>query len=310
MAKGNMLLGYSRGSVGDVTFSRVKGQQVQRARNRNPLNPKTPSQMWQRAKLASALNMYKLTRSGVYDFAFEDRTSRESDYNAYMRHNIARIVPLRKSSASAGMMPPASVIMSVGSLDSIDIEVDDNGDGYIMGADLVDTSLEASDIPSSGTLTVAGLYDILHRVYGMQEGDVVSVICYYVKEVDYSDTNPWVAVNGSQLVCQTSQEVLSATDTDAVSDAFNITKDAAPGDVAMIVAPTLSDYVCAGIAVIWSRPSSDGLRVSTSELHICNTFKSIYTAISDGGESYDEYRESVLQSWSASDVAYLAGGGD
>ena len=41
MAKGNMLMGYSRGSVGDVTFARIKGQQIARARNRNPKNPKT-----------------------------------------------------------------------------------------------------------------------------------------------------------------------------------------------------------------------------------------------------------------------------
>ena len=41
MAKGNMLLGFSRGSVGDLTFYRRNSQQVTRARARVVKNPKT-----------------------------------------------------------------------------------------------------------------------------------------------------------------------------------------------------------------------------------------------------------------------------
>lgn len=48
MAKGNMLLGMSRGSVGDVTFYRSGGSQRARARNRKPANPMTVRQQTQR----------------------------------------------------------------------------------------------------------------------------------------------------------------------------------------------------------------------------------------------------------------------
>lgn len=48
MAKGNLFLGFARGKVGSVVFSRVDGEQVSRARNRSPRNPKTPLQLLQR----------------------------------------------------------------------------------------------------------------------------------------------------------------------------------------------------------------------------------------------------------------------
>ena len=51
MAKGNLFLGMGRGSVGDVTFYRADGQQLSRARNRKPRNPKTNAQLIQRASV-------------------------------------------------------------------------------------------------------------------------------------------------------------------------------------------------------------------------------------------------------------------
>lgn len=88
MAHGNMLLGYSRGSVGDVTFTRTNGQQIARARNRRPKNPRSNSQMAQRSLFASAVKMYQLAVANFFRFAFEDRKPHESDYNAFMRHNV------------------------------------------------------------------------------------------------------------------------------------------------------------------------------------------------------------------------------
>lgn len=88
MAHGNMLLGYARGSVGDVTFTRTNGNQVARARNRRPKNPRSNSQMAQRSLFASAVKMYQLAVANFFRFAYEDRKPHESDYNAFMRHNV------------------------------------------------------------------------------------------------------------------------------------------------------------------------------------------------------------------------------
>ena len=70
MAKGNMFLGMSRGSVGDVTFYRNRGNQVARARNRQPANPKTEAQVIQRMILATASRAYSRMK-GIVDHSFQ-----------------------------------------------------------------------------------------------------------------------------------------------------------------------------------------------------------------------------------------------
>lgn len=57
MAKGNLFLGFARKKLGDVVFYRANGEQISRARNRNPKNPKSAKQAVQRMVLATAAKM-------------------------------------------------------------------------------------------------------------------------------------------------------------------------------------------------------------------------------------------------------------
>lgn len=117
MAKGNMLLGYARGAVGNLVFSRVKGNEVTKARNRQPANPKTSKQVYQRAKFLNAVNFYKRGVQNLFKFAYEDKTQQESDFNAFMRHNVSRAISVGKSSSLESEYPAISNwITSVGSL--------------------------------------------------------------------------------------------------------------------------------------------------------------------------------------------------
>lgn len=70
MAKGNMFLGMARGSVGDVTFYRADGQQLSRVRNRNPRNPQTEAQLYQRAIMATIVKAYQAGKE-IFDHSFE-----------------------------------------------------------------------------------------------------------------------------------------------------------------------------------------------------------------------------------------------
>lgn len=70
MAKGNMLLGYARGKVGDLVFTRVNGEQVSRPRNRHPYNPRTNKQLVQRAIMATVLSAYSAGRE-ILDHSFQ-----------------------------------------------------------------------------------------------------------------------------------------------------------------------------------------------------------------------------------------------
>lgn len=73
MAKGNLFLGMGRGSVGDVVFYRANGQQLSRARNRAPRNPKSDAQLIQRAISATIVQAYKAGKV-IFDHSFEGKS--------------------------------------------------------------------------------------------------------------------------------------------------------------------------------------------------------------------------------------------
>ena len=91
MAKGNMLQGMARGSVGDIVFSHSKGQQVARVRNRKPANPKSGLQMKQRSAFLCPLLFYKRGKQAQFKFAFENKGPQESDFNALTRLQVFQL---------------------------------------------------------------------------------------------------------------------------------------------------------------------------------------------------------------------------
>ena len=72
MAKGNLFQGMGRGKVGDVVFSRLNGEQLSRVRNRNPKNPNTNKQLYQRAIMATVMQAYS-AGIVIFDHAFQGR---------------------------------------------------------------------------------------------------------------------------------------------------------------------------------------------------------------------------------------------
>ena len=90
MAKGNLFLSQGRGKVGSVVFSVVKGQQIERVYNPQPANPRSYGQQAQRSLLANMTKFYKRGQENFFKFAFEDKTNRESDYNAFARNNMQK----------------------------------------------------------------------------------------------------------------------------------------------------------------------------------------------------------------------------
>lgn len=70
MAKGNLFQGMGRGKVGDVVFSRLNGEQISRVRNRHPKNPRSNSQLYQRAVMATVMQAYSAGKA-IFDHSFE-----------------------------------------------------------------------------------------------------------------------------------------------------------------------------------------------------------------------------------------------
>lgn len=86
MSKGNMLLGYARGKVGDLVFSRLNGRQITRARNRSPKNPRTAAQMAQRAIMSTLGKAYSAGKE-VFDHSFEGLKVGTENQSEFMKLN-------------------------------------------------------------------------------------------------------------------------------------------------------------------------------------------------------------------------------
>lgn len=115
MAKGNLFLGMGRGSVGDVTFYRADGQQLARARNRKPRNPKSNAQQIQRAISATIVQAYK-AGSIIFDHSFEGKSVPAGSQRAFLstnmrkiREQILREINLEAGSQLASVVSPRAV---------------------------------------------------------------------------------------------------------------------------------------------------------------------------------------------------------
>lgn len=90
--KGNLFLGFGRKSVGDVVFYKRKGssEQMARARNRNPHNPKSDKQLYQRAIMATVLQAYSAGKA-IFDHSFEGKSVPDGSMNRFMSLNLRRL---------------------------------------------------------------------------------------------------------------------------------------------------------------------------------------------------------------------------
>lgn len=162
MAKGNLILGTSRGKLGDIVTYRSMGQQMARVRVRNVKNPKTQLQTLQRLVLACAAKTTSAMAS-ILDHSWQSvaygpdstryarkqimkvlREQMVAAYNDEARTTAAQQVGCFPSYASGAAV--AAFPVSQGSLPQIPCEIVDGGRG------LIDAVVEFST-----TLTVAEL---------------------------------------------------------------------------------------------------------------------------------------------------------
>lgn len=108
MAKNNLFLGTARGSVGDVTFSRLNGVQVARVRNRSPRNPQSPAQMVQRIIMSSVGKAYSFM-SSICNHSFEGFESGQLSQRKFMEINVGL---LRDKCADVLAFPVEDVVRS------------------------------------------------------------------------------------------------------------------------------------------------------------------------------------------------------
>lgn len=295
MSKGNLFLGYGRGSIGDVTFSRNKGQQVARARNRKPANPRTQKQMTQRSIFMSAVKFFSRGVQNLFQFAFEDKTQNESDYNCFMRHNAKSGIYMTKDNFDNQRYPAiGNWLMTNGSLTSFDCSLAEISDElFLHGA------TRAYTTSASPRATIGDITNILIANQGWQVGDIVTCLVINTTAAPGTGSDP-INVGTTNPEWIIHQFILDPSNATLLND---VDLDAKIDENGQLILYPL-DYMAkiAGGCFIHSRNTADGTKVSTQNL--VNTAQTI-AAIEKGTSA--AWLSEVLADWSAREAAILQG---
>lgn len=286
MAKGNMLLGYSRGSVGDVVFTRSKGQQIARARNRNPKNPKTPAQMAQRVKFASVVEFFRRGNQNLFQFAFENKKIKQSDYNAFVSANADKgiyLTPEQLKNPNFAIVAP--FIMTQGSLIRNYGSMVDDGIAMTIGTS-----------EQNAPTTVAALSEIL-KAKGFEEGDIVTLV--HVSGSAETPGTPYVGDDAAKPWA-IGQFTINSSDTTLISATSVIVDLDTDEGILKLSARGASQTI--GSCAIVSHVYADGLKVTSTTLELRTEVEPANAAALASA-----WVEECIDIWGASEEAILQG---
>ena len=290
------MLGYSRGSVGDVTFSRLKGQQIAKARNRNPNNPKTKTQMMQRSLFVSATKFYQQARAKFFKFAFEDKKYHESDFNAFMRHNVKNGTNMTQEAVQAYNYPALGLwALSKGSLEPFVQKSE--GNYYKANTGIV--------VPSNYQVPtkVGELSKTLIQSNRFQVGDMLTMVNYGFTRVGEAPVPTLAPLNDDYMTYFTfKQMVINTESTDALTKYdIGVEVDGTTHVLYITSTGAVYDERYVAVCLIHSRQTANGLLVNDSVLLPSALFDEAVKACAD-----DAYIQQVLNAWGATEEAILS----
>lgn len=289
------------GSVGNETYAVSKGQNVVREKPAQVANPRTDAQMTQRSQFLSAIRFFQRANQRFFKFAFESKKSKESDYNAFMRHNAKIGGYITKAQGDAvGYPMVVPWIMSQGSLEGVrqsiyeDVE---NERSYL--AVEVATNF-TGDVP----VTIGELSTLLKANYpSVQEGDILTLVSIlattsgssYVNDFDAEDItneNRWFL----------EQFYVDVEDVRLISEVILGGACVIRDGVLYLQNEIGASENAAASVMVQSRNTDKGLKVSTAVLVLNAAAEFVYDATRS-----NEHREQVLAWWGAQQAAILQG---
>lgn len=303
MAKGNIILGYLRGSIGDITFFRAKGQQLSRARNRAPANPRTVAQMDQRAKMACAVKFYTQVGTNFFKYAFEGKKDNESYFNAFVKNNILLGGYIGKQASRVYDFPALGAWqISSGTLPEITAPFPQSVRGVVFSVGTV----SGTPITTISELSKALIGSDSSR---WREGDILTCLCYCA--TNYS-TLPTISTDqGNRAYTSVWQIRLSTSNKDTlpsldfpmlgISFGCQLYSHGLQFETSSDSEYTNNLY-CFGL--IHSRNTANGLRVSSSTMVAPQSPELLSVVSMANGNYYN----AVISDWQASEEAILQGG--
>lgn len=306
MSKGSLFWGNAKGKLGQLVLSNVKGQQIARAYQPNVNNPRTPAQMFQRATFAAPVQFYKHAVQALFKFAYTDKKPQESDFNAFMRHNSKNAALLTREQFVDQNVPKIGrYLLSVGDLNAPAMTLSGSGNAQIsvdvISADIVGTQSAEAEI-TLGTLSNA----FIRNVSGVINGDIVTLV-FIASDADFSPTQPYITAGSDMPAWYIYQLRLDVTSevpmTNVIDDAlFEATNS--PASAVDLV----GDNDTKAVACVVSRPSADGVRVSTTRLVNHPDVETALSKMLSSSPNFDKSWDDVcMASWAAADKAVLEG---
>ena len=299
MSKGSLFFGNASGKLGQVVLSTVKGQQIARAWQPKVANPKTSQQQLQRAKFANSVKFFKRAQQNLFKFAFEDKRKNESDYNAFMRHNVVSSAVLDRSVYDNFNYPAFADnwLLSYGSLGEI------NADNEIANKEVVQLLSLPLGTGELANLTIASASQAFVDNYKAMNGDyvtLVGVVSSVKSLTDFTNTAPeWHILQFVVDTTNTEKLLENLKKQDIFATNFFDKDGKEPADIIF----SISEDGCAWLGIILSRVTANGVKVSTSNLMPNYYAYEIYQ-----NSLALPYRQSALNSWGRSSEAILKGG--
>ena len=309
MSKGSSYWGTATGKIGNTVVRVRKGVRVESAYQPNVSNPRSGGQVVQRGKFADAVGFYKRAMANFFKMAFEDKKTNETDFNAFMRHNVSRayVYSRQMVTGGEGALPYIGKwLLSYGSLENMKIISEASG------------LLVTDWLPEQerDTATMGNMFAGWIAAGIVQEGDILTVVRIlssadgagydeYTDEalgllpgLTYTGTLPeGVAPRWSvdqYIIKPDSAELIKSQRWITLPTDGNATINFADMGVASV------DSARAAAAII-TRKTANGLLCSTTPLVWNKTGETMMTTMAT-----DNWLEGQRKAWSAQDVI-LAG---
>ena len=242
MAKGNLILGTAKNSVGDVVMYRREGAQITRVRVRNVKNPKTNAQSFQRAIMAPIAKFYS-PLSVVLERSFEG-LSKAKSHNKFNQVNAGLARKNKWALPKGTGFFPLPYVLSQGILPSLTY--------YVEGS----LTMQTPGLTAENA-TIGGLSTSLATL-GLKDGDVITIIV-----VGSTSTGGDVF----SYVPKTVQFVVDSTSTKTFAEAFGSAWSVAVAGGAIEIKTTDGSTIKAG-AIIAARFDGNMWRRNTQTLAV------------------------------------------
>lgn len=203
MSKGNLLLGFGRGKVGDLVFSRQDGEQVTRARNRSPRNPRTAVQLLQRVIMKTNSTAYSLLQE-ICNHSFQGLAEGTENQSRFAVLNVqmlrSRVASVLESGDAASILESDLANFSAKGFSLAEINPYIISEGTIPSL-LVRLVTDATPGPEGEAkpafsvigsgLTATSTYLQVCDALGLQQGDQLTFIQLSADDSGDNDAESW-----------------------------------------------------------------------------------------------------------------------